>query len=433
MAWDFSIEPEFQAKLDWADGFVHDECETLDLAFPHPLESRPPTNDLRKVIDPLKQQVKDQKLWACALGPELGGQGYGALKLALLNEVLGRSSWAQVIFGAQPPDTGNAEILARYGTEAQKRRYLEPLLAGEIFSAFSMTELHGGSDPKEFTTRARRDGDGWVLSGEKFFTSNARNAAFLIVMAITDPDASPYERMSMFLVPREIPGMRIQRNLTLMGGSASTAMHALVSYADVKLPADSLLGEPGHGFRISQTRLGGGRIHHAMRAVGVCQYALDMMCERALSRYTQGSPLGQKQLVQQQIAVSWMQVMQLRLMVRYTAWLIDQQSTAGARAEIAACKVLAAQVLQDVVGRAIHLHGALGMTNELPLAAMWQSLPAMGIADGPTEVHEVTVARQVLKGYRPSDSAWPSTWLPPRVAAARERYAAAVESVAGDL
>jgi acyl-CoA dehydrogenase len=426
MAWDFSTEPDFQAKLDWADAFVRAECEPLDLALPHPHEFAPPTDEVRKVIDPLKQQVRDQELWACHLGSDLGGQGYGQLKLALLNEILGRSSWAPVIFGTQAPDTGNAEILAHYGTEEQKQRYLKPLLEGEVFSCYSMTEPHAGSDPKEFTTRAWRDGEEWLIEGEKFFSSNARNAAFLIVMAVTDPDAPPYERMSMFLVPADTPGVVIERNIAVMNDPVDSAMHALIRYEQVRVPIDSLLGEVGGGFRVAQTRLGGGRIHHAMRTVARCRQALDMMCERALSRRTQGSLLADKQLVQAQIAESWTQLTQLRLMVLYTAWLIDQKTTAGVRKEIAACKVLAANVLHDIVYRALHLHGALGVTDELPLAAMWQSLPSMGIVDGPTE-------RQLLKDHQAATGVWPSTWLPPRVEESRHRYADAIESVVGNL
>jgi acyl-CoA dehydrogenase len=433
MAWDFSTEPDFQAKLDWADAFVRAECEPLDLALPHPHEFAPPTDEVRKVIDPLKQQVRDQELWACHLGSDLGGQGYGQLKLALLNEILGRSSWAPVIFGTQAPDTGNAEILAHYGTEEQKQRYLKPLLEGEVFSCYSMTEPHAGSDPKEFTTRAWRDGEEWLIEGEKFFSSNARNAAFLVVMAVTDPDAPPYERMSMFLVPADTPGVVIERNIAVMNDPVDSAMHALIRYEQVRVPIDSLLGEVGGGFRVAQTRLGGGRIHHAMRTVARCRQALDMMCERALSRRTQGSLLADKQLVQAQIAESWTQLTQLRLMVLYTAWLIDQKTTAGVRKEIAACKVLAANVLHDIVYRALHLHGALGVTDELPLAAMWQSLPSMGIVDGPTEVHQVTIARQLLKDHQAATGVWPSTWLPPRVEESRHRYADAIESVVGNL
>jgi acyl-CoA dehydrogenase len=208
MAWDFETDPEYQAQLDWAGEFVREEVEPLDLVF-RGRQFVPPDASLRRVIDPLKEEVRKRKLWATHLGPELGGEGHGQLKLSLLNEILGRSSWAPLIFGCQAPDTGNAEIIAHYGTPGQKERYLRPLLAGEIFSCYSMTEPHAGSDPAQFTTRAVRDGDEWVINGWKFFSSNASTATFLIVMAVTDPDVSPYKGMSMFLVPADTPGVNI--------------------------------------------------------------------------------------------------------------------------------------------------------------------------------------------------------------------------------
>ncbi|HXQ75912.1 MAG TPA: acyl-CoA dehydrogenase family protein [Acidimicrobiales bacterium] len=436
MAWDFTTEPEFQEKLDWMDGFVREEIEPLDLVWGgrafHPLD-----DTLRKVVDPLKQQVRERGLWACHLGPELGGEGYGQLKLSLMNEILGRSQWAPIIFGTQAPDTGNAEIIAHYGTEEQKERYLRPLLNGEIFSSYSMTEPQGGSDPTRFTTRARRDGDEWVLEGWKFFSSNARTASFLIVMAVTNPDVSAYQGMSMFLVPTDTPGVEIVRNVGLMGESLhdeDAGMHALIHYDEVRLPADSLLGGEGQAFAIAQTRLGGGRIHHAMRTVGICQKALDMMCERALSRETQGSLLADKQSVQNYVADSYAQLMQFRLFVLYVAWEIDEyQDYRKVRHDIAAIKVLTPQVLHDIVQRSIQVHGALGVSNEMPLGRMWMMAPVMGLVDGPTEVHRVTVARQVLKRYQAAPGLWPTEHLPEKIAAAREKFAEYLELEVANL
>ncbi|MBB5161530.1 acyl-CoA dehydrogenase family protein [Mycobacterium sp. AZCC_0083] len=422
MSWDFTTDSEFQAKLDWADRFVREDVEPLDLVLPG-RRFEIPTPRVRSVIDPLKQRVRDEGLWAAHLGPELGGSGFGQLKLALLNEILGRSEWAPVIFGTMAPDTGNAEILAHYGTEAQKAAYLQPLLDGEIFSCFSMTEPHGGSDPTQFVTLGVRDGDGWVLNGEKFFSSNAKTSAFLIVMAVTDPDVPSYQGMSMFLVPTDTPGVNILRNVGHSGTPMNSGIHGWIRYENVRLPGDSVLGGPGQAFAIAQTRLGGGRIHHAMRTIARCIQAMDMMCERVLSRRTNGTPLAEKQLVQTAIADSWIQIQQFRLLVLHTAWLIDQNTTAGARREVAACKVLCEQVLHDVAWRAMHIHGALGITNEMPLMPMIEEAAVMGLADGPTEVHKVTVARQVLRDHTPTDGPFPSTWLPPRIAAARDRYA----------
>jgi acyl-CoA dehydrogenase len=433
MAWDFETEPEFQAKLDWADSFVRSEVEPLDLVWPH-LVFTPPDETLRKVIDPLKQAVREKGLWATHLGPELGGQGYGQLKLSLLNEILGRSSWAPVIFGCQAPDTGNAEIIAHYGSAEQKERYLRPLLDGEVFSCYSMTEPEGGADPTQFKTRAVRDGSEWVLTGEKFFSSNARTAAFFIVMAVTDPSVSPYKGMSMFLVPAGTPGIEIVRNVGLGSEPLGHGSHALIHYNDVRLPLDALLGQENQAFVIAQTRLGGGRIHHAMRTIGLAKKALDMMCERSLSRYTAGSVLADKQFVQGYIADSYAQLTQFRLFVLYTAWEIDRYNDyKRVRKDIAAIKVLMPGVLHDIASRALQVHGALGASNEMPFNRMVHGAFVMGLADGPTEVHKMTVAKQVLRDYRPSDDLWPSEHLPKKLAAAKEKYAAYLEHEVGNL
>jgi acyl-CoA dehydrogenase len=433
MAWDFETEPAFQAKLDWADAFVRDEVEPLDLVWPD-LVFTPPDERMRTVLDPLKQQVRDQGLWATHLGPELGGQGYGQVHLCLLNEILGRSSWAPVIFGCQAPDTGNAEIIAHYGTPEQKQRYLRPLLEGELFSCYSMTEPHAGADPTMFTTSAVRDRDEWVINGWKFFSSNAATAAFLIVMVVTNPDVSAYQGMSMFLVPTDTPGVNIVRNVGLGGEPLGEGSHALIHYDDVRVPADALLGGEGQAFAIAQTRLGGGRIHHAMRTIGMASKALDMMCERALSRETQGSLLADKQFVQGYIADSYAQLLQFRLMVLYTAWSIDKhQDYRKVRKDIAAVKVVMPEVLHDIALRAMQVHGALGVSNEMPFHRMLLASSVLGLADGPTEVHKVTVARQVLRGYSASDDLWPTEHLPKKVAAARAKLAEHLEHEVGNL
>ena len=432
MSWDFETETEFQQKLDWMDTFVREEVEPLDLVWGG-RAYHTPDDGLRKVIDPLKQQVRGRELWACHLGPELGGKGYGQVKLALMNEILGRSLWAPIIFGTQAPDTGNAEILAHYGTEGQKQQYLQPLLDGELFSCYSMTEPHAGSDPKMFTTRAVKDGDEWVINGWKFFSSNAKTAAFLIVMAVTNPDVSPYKGMSMFIVSTDTPGVNIVRNIGLAGEPIGDGMHALIHYEDVRVPEENLLGGEGQAFVIAQTRLGGGRIHHAMRTVAVCQQALDMMCERALSRETQGSLLAEKQFVQGYIADSYAELTQFRLFVLYAAWEIDRyQDYKRVRKDIAAIKALTPKVQHDIVFRAMHVHGALGVSNEMPLARMWFSVPVMATVDGPTEVHQITVAREVLKGYQPAPDLWPTQHLPAKIAAARTKYAEFIEHEVGN-
>ncbi len=433
MAWDFSTDPEFQKQLDWISDFVTEEVEPLDLAFgshvvydkSHPVH--------REVVRPLQAQVKERNLWACHLGPELGGRGYGQLKLALMNEILGRSQFAPSVFGCQAPDTGNAEIIAHYGTEDQKAKYLQPLLDGEIVSCYSMTEPQAGSDPAQFQCRAWKDGDEWVIEGEKWFSSNLRYAEFAIVMAVTDPDVPVYQGTSMFLVPTSTPGINIIRNVGLGAEHEGEGSHAYVRYEQVRVPDENLLGGAGQAFVIAQTRLGGGRVHHAMRTIGMCQRAFDMMCRRALSRVTQGEVLAKKQMVQEAVADSYIDLEQFRLLVLQTAWKIDQVGGHKARTEIAAVKVLTPKVLHDIVYRALHIHGALGVSNEMPLAGMWAMLPVMGIADGPTEVHKVTIARQVLKRYQPYEGLWPPEHLPERRAAARARFADLLEHEAAQL
>ncbi|MGV9865530.1 acyl-CoA dehydrogenase family protein [Rhodococcus koreensis] len=424
--WDFCTEPDFQEKLDWIDSFVRDECEPLDLLFPHIGQPYNTANKAaREILAPLQRQVKEQQLWACHLGPELGGQGYGQVKLALMNEKLGRAMWAPTVFGTAAPDTGNAEILAMFGSEEQKRQYLQPLLDGEIVSSFSMTEPHAGADPKEFVCRARPEGTDWVISGEKWFTSNARYASFLIVMAVTDQDATPHKRMSMFIVPTETPGIEIVRDVAVMPDreELDEGTHAYIRYNDVRVPADAILGGPGQGFEVAQARLGGGRVHHAMRTVGRCKRAFDMMAERALSRRTQGEVLANKQFVQQFLADSAIEIEQFRLLVLQTAWMIDTQPHGAARAHISMCKVAMAKLFHDVIQRAIQVHGSLGATTETPLFELWNSVPSLALVDGPTEVHKVTVAKQLLKNYSPAEGLFPSEHIPTRRAAARTRYA----------
>jgi acyl-CoA dehydrogenase len=433
---DFSIDPEFQAKLDWIMDFVKRECEPLDLMFRfhgQPYDTSDPVRNA--VIKPLQEEVRRQGLWACHLDPHLGGHGYGQVKLALMNEIIGRSHWASTVFGTAAPDTGNAEILAMYGTEAQKKQYLQPLLDGEIVSCFSMTEPQAGSDPKEFTCRAYREGGDWVIEGEKWFSSNARYAAFFIVMAVTDPDAAPYQRMSMFIVPAETPGINILRNVGAFGDDIDhpeQGSHGYIRYEKVRVPADAMLGGPGEGFKVAQSRLGGGRIHHAMRTVGRCQRALEMMLTRAKSRRTQGKPLWEHQFVQGMIADSAIQIEMFRLLVLKTAWIIDTQPHGAARTHIAMCKTMMAEVFLDVVRRAIQLHGSYGVSNETPLASMWHDLLAMGIADGPTEVHRAAVAKAVLKDAEPYEGLFPPEHIPTRLAQARSKYADLIGAAEAD-
>ncbi|WP_024804702.1 acyl-CoA dehydrogenase family protein [Nocardia sp. BMG51109] len=430
MAWDFETDPDYQERLDWVAEFVRAEVEPLDLLPDlNPYNRADP--QVRALLRPLQEQVKERGLWACHLGPELGGPGYGQLKLALLNEVLGTSMWAPLVFGCQAPDSGNAEILAHFGTPEQQQRYLQPLLDGEIGSCYVMTEPTGGSDPTTFRARAVRDGDDWVINGEKWFNTAAELAAFHIVMVVTDPEAPPHQRLSMFIVPGGAPGLEVVKNFEVHGFSNHEGH---LRFTDVRVPADHLLGAEGMGFVVAQTRLGGGRVHHAMRTVAMVRKAFDMLCERAVSRPMGKGVLGGKQMAQEQIADSWIEMEQFRLLVLRTAWRIDRaQDYRAVRKDIAAIKVAMPKVMHDVARRALHLHGALGVSEDLPFVDMMNYAEVMAIADGPTEVHKITLAKEVLKQYAPADPVYPSGYRPALREQARELVARRLEHTVGNI
>ncbi len=408
MAWDFSTDPDFEREL---------EQEQLD-----------------RIYAPLQAQVKARGLWAAHLDPELGGQGFGQVKLGLMHEVLGTSPFAPNAFGNQAPDSGNSEILALAGTPEQKDRWLHPLLAGDLKSAFSMTEPDSaGSDPTTLKTRAVRDGDDWVIDGHKWFSSNASIADFLIVMAVTDPEARPHQRASMFIVPVDTPGVNIVRDVPTMEHPqeefGKLGGHAEIRYEGVRVGPDALLGEVGAGFLIAQHRLGPGRIHHCMRWLGVSQRAFDMLCERATYRYSGGGVLAEKQTVQNWIADSAAQMQAARLMTLHAAWVMDTQGASAALTDISLIKFFGAGVLHDVVDRALQIHGSLGYSTDLPLEAMYRYARAARLYDGPDEVHRQSVARQVLRGYEPPPEGVPSEHVPTRRDAARRKFADVLEAV----
>lgn len=428
MSWNFETDPEFQKQLDWMDEFVREEIEPLDFIIKSPYNLDDPIRN--DIIKPLQKVVQERELWACHLGPDLGGPGYGQVKLALMNEILGRARSASTIFGTQAPDTGNSEILAHFGTPEQKEQFLEPLLRNEIVSCYSMTEPQGGADPKVFTTTAVPDGDEWIINGEKWFSSNARYATFLIAMVVTDPDNPPYQQQSMFLVPADTPGLEIIRNVGLgyQSEQEDEGSHAYVRYNDVRVPKENLLGPRGGGFIVAQTRLGGGRIHHAMRTSGRVQRIFDMMCERAISRTTQGELLSKKQMIQEMIADSWLEMEMFRLLVLRTAWRIDKyRDYKKVRKDISGVKAAMPGVYRSVATRALQIHGSLGASWEMPFAKEVIESFHMGLADGPTEVHKIQVARRVLDDYVPCDDLFPSMHLPRRREAAMTKYADVLE------
>ncbi len=429
MAWEFSTEPEFQRQLDWMAGFVREQLWPLET-----LLEELGWDGLTRAVKPLQDQVKERGLWAAHLDPELGGQGFGQVKLGLMHEILGTTPVAPLAFGNAAPDSGNSEILALAGTPEQKDRYLHPLLAGDLKSAFSMTEPGtAGSDPTLLQTRAVRDGEHWVINGHKWFSSNGSIADFLIVMAVTDPDARPHQRASMFVVDADTPGVQVLRDVATMEHPWESfgryGNHAEIVYEDVRVPGSAILGAEGAGFLIAQQRLYPGRIHHCMRWLGVARRAFDMLCERSLYRYAHGSVLAKHETVANWIADSAAQMQAARLMTLHAAWKMDAEGVAAARQDIAMIKYFGASMLHDVVDRALQAHGSLGYSTDMPLEAMYRLARGARFYDGPDEVHRASVARQVLRGYEAPADGVPSEHIPTRREAARAQFADLLDAV----
>jgi len=351
----------------------------------------------------LRARARGEGLWAPHIPPEAGGTGLGFLAYAYLNEVIGRSAWAQLVFGCQAPDAGNGEILHMFGTPEQRERFLRPLVAGEVRSFFSMTEPGvSGSDPTGLQTRAVRDGDEWVIDGHKWFSTGAEGAGFGIVVAVTEPDAPPHRRMSQIIVPADTPGLQVVRPVPVLGHTGhGWNTHCEVLYTGVRVPLANVLGRPGEGFRIAQKRLGPGRIHHVMRWLGQMQRAFELLCRRALEREAFGGKLAEKQTIQNWIADSAAEIQACRLLTLDTAFKIDAGDEA--RVEVSLIKFYAARVLHDVIDRAIQVHGALGLTDETPLARMYRDARGARIYDGPDEVHRMVVSRRILKAFEEGD------------------------------
>lgn len=393
---DFGIDTPTKDLLSRARRVVEDEVIPLERRF---LEEG--LGAIEGDLEEVRQKVKAQGLWAPNLPKELGGVGLSLLEHGLVSEVLGQSPLGHYAFGCQAPDAGNAEILHLHGTLAQKERWLVPLARGELRSCFSMTEPGSpGSNPTRLECTARRDGDAWVIDGRKWFTTGADGAAFAIVMAVTRDEGKPHERASMILVPTDAPGFTLVRNIPIMGSAGGGwASHGEIAYESCRVPVENLLGEEGAGFAIAQERLGPGRIHHCMRWLGICQRAIDLMCRRALSRDV-GGPLADKQIVQAWIAESRARIDAARLSVLHTAWRIDQGGFRAAREEISLIKFHVAEVMQEVVDRAVQVHGALGLTDDTILSFFYAHERGARIYDGPDEVHKSSAAKRILERYR---------------------------------
>jgi acyl-CoA dehydrogenase len=354
------------------------------------------------LLGELRGRVKREGLWGPQIPRELGGLGLGLVEHGLVSEQLGRSPLGHYAFGCQAPDAGNLEILHRYGTPEQKERWLVPLARGELRSCFSMTEPENpGSNPTMLSCRAVRDGDHYVIDGHKWFTSSADGAAFNIVMAVTDPDASPHMRASMIIVPTDTPGFELVRNIKIMGDAgAGWASHAEVRYHGVRVPVTNLLGGQGAGFLIAPERLGPGRIHHCMRWIGICERVFDVTCRHVARRKIDGDKtLASRQIAQAWIAESRAEIDASRLMVLNAAWTIEQKGFAAAREQVSLIKFYVANVMLQLIDRAIQLHGALGITSDTVLAHYYVHERGARIYDGPDEVHKMVVAKRILARY----------------------------------
>jgi acyl-CoA dehydrogenase len=374
-----------------------------------------------QILVEIRERAKSEGLWNLFLPDERHGPGLTNWEYGLLCEEMGRSPVvASMAFNCAAPDTGNMEILAEHGTPEHHDRWLAPLLDGQIRSCFSMTEPEvSGSDPTTLQTRAELEGDEWVINGHKWFTSGAVGADLAIAMVVTDPDAHPYARASMILVPTDNDGFNLIRPIPVMGHDRGPG-HCEIRYEDCRVPESNLLGPRQAGFVIAQDRLGPGRIHHCMRAIGTAERAIEMMCRRASEREAFGGKLADKQFVQDFIAKSRMEVDQARLLTLYAAWQMDTEGKRAARQSISMIKVVAANVVMDVLDRAIQVHGSLGMTDDTPLAAMWRYSRMLRIADGPDEVHKMVIARRELGRWAKKDEeeAAPAAVAPERQPAA---------------
>jgi alkylation response protein AidB-like acyl-CoA dehydrogenase len=394
---DFALPDELEKRLALLRDFMQHEVIPLESRFL--AES---FGALMPSIEAARRRASELGLWVPQLNRSHGGMGLSLLELAHFGVELGKSPLGHIAVNAQAPDAGNMEILSEFATAEQKSRWLEPLVAGRIRSCFAMTERDcAGSNPVWMETTARRDGDHYVLSGRKWFATGADGAALCVLMAVTDPEAEPHRRASLFLVPSDTPGYRLVRNIPHMGHAGDGwASHGEIALEGCRVPAASLLGEQGGGFAMAQARLGAGRIQHAMRWVGICERALDILCRRAAGRpIAPGRMLGTCQAVRHSIADCRVEIDAAKMLVLQAAWKMDRLGQRAARTEISAAKFFAAGVLGRVLDRAIQAHGALGVSDDLVLAWYYRNERAARIYDGPDEVHKDLVSRQILKEY----------------------------------
>jgi acyl-CoA dehydrogenase len=395
---DFDVSEQMRTILEMVGSFMDAEVIPLEGEMLH---GNAVTLDA--AVARAQDKVRQMGLWASNHPVEFGGLGLSMVEHGLLSEALGRSPLGHLIFGVQAPDAGNVEILHRYATDAQRERYLRPLVEGKIRSCFSMTEPEmPGSNPVMLATTAIKDGSDFVINGQKWFTSSADGADFAIVMAVTNPDASPHQRASMILVPTDTPGFNLVRNISVMGHAGSGhASHAEIIYQSCRVPQSNLLGEEGDGFRIAQERLGPGRIHHCMRWLGIARRSFDMMCERANQRMItpDGETLADRQVIQHWAAELDADIRGARLQTLHAAWMIDRDGANAARDEISAIKFSVANTMLHAVDKAIQVHGALGVTDDTILSYWYRHERAARIYDGADEVHKTSLGRRILRRY----------------------------------
>ncbi len=395
---DFSIDEKLQETLKEIRDFVRAELYPLEGQF-----LQHPFRELLPVLKDKRARVQARGWWAPSIPREYGGAGFSFLEFAHISEELGRSLLGYYVFNSQAPDVGNMELLMLFGDSEQKLKYLLPLVRGEIRSCYAMTEPdYPGSNPVWLGTTAVKDGSDFVINGCKWFTSSADGAAFAVVMAITNPDApKAHQRASQIIVPTNTQGYHLVRNTPVMGHPGEDwASHSELTFEDCRVPQSNLLGPEGEGFMLAQARLGPGRIYHCMRWIGICERALEMMCERAASRQlAPGQPLAGWQIIQAMLADSRAEIDAARLMVLQAAWKIDREGARAARVEISTIKFFVANVLQRVLDRAIQIHGGLGLTDYTPLAFWYREERAARIYDGADEVHKTVVARQLMRPY----------------------------------
>ena len=395
----FEISDRMKAILEMINEFVDKELI--------PMENEFRSKEFRELLPELKKKrdmVKKMELWGPNLPKEYGGMGLDLMDHALVSEALGRSPLGHYVFNCQAPDAGNIEILHLHGSEEQKKRYLKPLIDGDIRSCFAMTEVDmPGSNPVMLETTAVKDGDDYIINGHKWYTTAADGSEFAICMAVTDPGAPTYMQASMIIVPTNTPGFNLVRNIPVMGHEGSDYFsHGEIIFQNCRVPQKNLLGPEGHGFVIAQERLGPGRIHHCMRWLGICNRSFDMMCRRASERKItpDGKTLATRQIIQQWVADSAAEIQAARLMTLYAAWRMETEGHKEARDDVSMIKYVVANTMQRVIDRALQVHGGLGMTDDTVIAFFFRHERAARIYDGADEVHKSALATRILRSYR---------------------------------